>query len=80
MLNDGTHTSWTSVTDTTEQPKLFGEMIATNRLVTPIEFIQITHEEINLLEEALDKVEKTCCKNPGKPISRIIGYVKVKLN
>jgi hypothetical protein len=55
--------------------KFFGDTIALNILVNPIEFIQITQEEINLLGEALSKVDKACCKNPDKPISKIIGYV-----
>lgn len=46
----------------------------------PVEFLPITEEEISLLEEALNKVDKACCKNPDKPISKIIGYVRVKTN
>jgi hypothetical protein len=80
MQRDGTHNSWTSVTDTIGQPKLFNDVVDEKRLSVPIEFLPITQEEISLLEEALSKVDKACCKNPDKPVSKIIGYVRVKLN
>lgn len=80
MLSNGKNTSWISVTDTIGQPKLFGDIIDEKRFSVPVEFLPITQEEISLLEEALSKVDKACCKNPDKPISKIIGYVKVKLN
>ncbi len=77
---NGELTLWTAVTDKTNNPNFFGEIIAVNRLYTPFEFMPITQEEINLLEEGLNKVDKACCKNPDKPVSKIIGYVRVKLN
>lgn len=80
MLSNGKNTSWISVTDTIGQTKLFGDIIDEKRFSVPVEFLPITQEEISLLEEALSKVDKACCKNPDKPISKIIGYVKVKLN
>lgn len=80
IADKGTRTSWTAVTDTTDKPIFFGEIIAESRLHIPTEFMPITEEEISLLEEALSKVDKACCKNPDKPISKIIGYVRVKLN
>ncbi len=80
MLSNGKNTSWTSVTDTIGQPKLFKDIIDEKRLAVPVEFLPITQEEISLLEEALSKVDKACCKNPDKPVSKIIGYVRVKLN
>ena len=80
VLGNGIHTSWLSVTDTIGQPKLFNDVIDEKRLSVPLEFLPITEEEISLLEEALNKVDKACCKNPDKPISKIIGYVKTKIN
>lgn len=81
MADKGMRTSWTAVTDTMgSKPIFFGEIIANDRLYAPIEFMPITQEEISLLEEALMKVDKVCCKNLDKPISKIIGYVRVKLN
>lgn len=80
VLGSGIHTSWLSVTDTVGQPKLFNDVIDEKRLSVPVEFLPITEEEISLLEEALNKVDKACCKNPDKPISKIIGYVRVKTN
>lgn len=80
IADDGTRTLWTGVTDTIGQPKLFNDVVDDKRLSVPVEFLPITQEEISLLEEALSKVDKACCKNPDKPISKIIGYVRVKLN
>ncbi len=73
-------TVWTAVTDTTNGPNFFGETITANRLYSPVEFMLITEEERSLLEEGLSKVDKACCKNPDKPISKVVGYVRVKLN
>lgn len=72
-------TAWTAVTDTAGSPKFFEEVIAGNRLSSPIDFMPITQEEISLLEEGLRNVGKPCCKNTDKPVSKIIGYVRVKL-
>jgi len=80
MLDNGIRTSWTAVTDTVGQPKLFADVIDEKRLTSPIEFMPITQEEVSLLEEGLSKVDKACCKNPDKPVNKIIGYVRVKLN
>ena len=80
IADDGTRTLWTGVTDTIGQPKLFNDVVDDKRLSIPLEFLPITEEEISLLEEALSKVDKACCKNPDKPVSKIIGYVRVKLN
>lgn len=76
--DDGTFVSWTSVTDTSGQPKLFNTLIQKKKISYPIEFLPITPEEISLVEEAVGKVVKTCCRKPNKPINKIIGYVKVK--
>ncbi|MEI6946326.1 hypothetical protein V9K67_03930 [Paraflavisolibacter sp. H34] len=78
--NDEKRTLWNGVTDTTVLPKFFDEPIASNRLVTPFEFMPITKEEQNLIEEGLNKVDKECCKVPDKPFKMIIGYVRVKTN
>lgn len=80
MIDKRMRTSWTAVTDTTDKPMFFGEIIEDSGLHTPMEFLPITQEEISLLEEALSKVDKACCKSPDKPVSKIIGYVRVKLN
>lgn len=80
LVDNGSRTSWTAVTDTTDKPIFFGEVIEANRLYTPVEFMPITEEEISLLEEGISKSNKECCKNPNKPINKIIGYVRVKLN
>ncbi len=80
IANDGNRTLWTGVTDTVGQPRLFNDVVDEKRLSMPVEFLPITEEEISLLKEALNKVDKACCKNPDKPISKIIGYVRVKTN
>lgn len=80
-LSDSKQTTvWAAVTDTTSTPSFFGEVVAAARLYTPFEFMPITEEEITLLEEGLSKVDKACCKNPDKPVNKVIGYVRVKLN
>jgi hypothetical protein len=71
---------WTAVTDTVSSPKFFTDTLTTNRLYSPIEFMPITEEEISLLEEGLIKIDKPCCSNPNKPITKIIGYVRQKLH
>jgi hypothetical protein len=76
----GSRSLWAGVTDTAEDIKLFNEPVASNRLISPIEFMPITQEEISILEEGLRRVDKECCKIPDKPVSRIIGYVRVKTN
>lgn len=80
LSNHKQTTVWTAVTDTTNGPNFFGETITANRLYSPVEFMLITEEERSLLEEGLSKVDKACCKNPDKPISKVVGYVRVKLN
>lgn len=80
IADDGSRTLWTGVTDTVGQPKFFNDVIDEKRLYTPIEFMPIPKEDLDLLEESIAKVNKECCKNPDKPISKIIGYVRVKLN
>ena len=64
-----------AVTDTTDVPRFFEELITSNRLRIPLRFVRISEEEIGLLEEAIDSVAKPCCKNPDKPIKKIIGFV-----
>ena len=80
LSNSKQTTVWTAVTDTVGQPKFFSDVIDEKRLAVPVEFLPITEEEISLLEEGISKVNKECCKNPDKPVSKIIGYVRVKLN
>lgn len=80
VLTNGENTYWTSVTDTVGHPKLFNDMIDKKRLTDPVEFLPITEEEISLLEEGISKVDKECCKNIDKPVSKIIGYVRAKVN
>jgi len=80
LSNSKQTTVWTAVTDTVGQPKFFSDVIDERRLAVPVEFLPITEEEISLLEEGISKVNKECCKNPDKPVSKIIGYVRVKLN
>ena len=80
LSNSKQTTVWTAVTDTIGQPKFFSDVIDEKRLAVPVEFLPITEEEISLLEEGISKVNKECCKNPDKPVSKIIGYVRVKLN
>jgi len=80
-LSDSKQTTvWAAVTDTIGNSNFFGEVIAANRLSSPFNYMPITQEEISLLEEGLSKVGKMCCKNPDKPVNKIIGYVRVKLN
>ena len=71
-------TVWTAVTDTAGGPNFFGEVIDANRLNSPLSYMPVTQEETSLLEEGLSKVDKACCKNPDKPVSRIIGYIRLK--
>lgn len=75
-------TAWTAVTDTAGIPKFFDEVIGAGRLYSPFSYMPITQEEVSLLEEGLGKVDvdKPCCKNPDKPVRKIIGYVRVNLN
>ena len=80
LSNSKQTTVWTAVTDTVGQPKFFSDVIDEKRLAVPVEFLPVTEEEISLLEEGISKVNKECCKNPDKPVSKIIGYVRVKLN
>lgn len=80
LSNSKQTTVWAAVTDTASNLNFFGEVIAANRLYSPFNYMPITQEEISLLEEGLSKVDKACCKNPDKSISKIIGYVRVKLN
>jgi hypothetical protein len=80
-VNDrGQITAWTAVTDTSGQIKFFEEEILENRLYIPTNFMPITQEEISVLTDGLNKVDKECCKNEKKPIERIIGFIRVKLN
>lgn len=80
LADSGIRTLWTGVTDTSRGPLFFNDLVDEKRLNKPIEFMPITEEEINILEEGLNKVDKECCKNPDKPVNKIIGYVRVKLN
>jgi hypothetical protein len=80
-LSDSRQTTvWTAVTDTVGKPIFFGDVIAASRLYSPFNYMPITQEEVSLLEEGLSKADKACCRNLDKPVSKIIGYVRVKLN
>ncbi|MBC7903331.1 MAG: hypothetical protein H7Y27_07905, partial [Gemmatimonadaceae bacterium] len=71
-------TSWVGVTDTVSQPIVFDELVSSSRFTLPLEFIPITQEEKYLLEHGLDKVNKECCKPSNKPVSKFIGWVRLK--
>lgn len=78
---EGREVAAIAVTDTSYgQFKFFSDTIALTRIFIPIVFIAITQEENYFLAEALHKVDKACCENADKPVNKIIGYVKVKLN
>lgn len=78
VSTNGESSSWISVTDTTGKIGLFGERIDNNRLKFPTEFMPIDREEVDLIQEAVNKVDETCCRNSNKPLNKIIGYVRLK--
>lgn len=69
---------WEAVTDTVGQIKFFDKSITSSRLFLPLTFFSITAEEVSVLEEGLNQINLSCCRNPNKPISQIIGFVKAK--
>jgi hypothetical protein len=75
---DGQGSSWLSVTDTTSGLKLFGDSIDTKRVKYPVEFIPISSEEVLLIQQAINTSSKECCNLPSKPISNVIGYIKLR--
>lgn len=58
--------------------ELYDERIDNNRLKFLIKFMPLNREEVDLIQQAVNKVGERCCRNSNRPLNKIIGYVRLK--
>lgn len=77
VAGKGKYVSWVGVTDTTGHPRFANTSIDSSRLYRPLQFQPISREETSVLEDAITKTEKPCCRYPGHSVQQVIGFVRL---